>query len=577
MPRQLICRALGAGLLLANGAVLAATCNVPSSHASLLAAVNDTGCDPIVIAAGEFPAAISINRSLSLVGAGASATRLSGAAGIPTLTLGSAAVITITGLELATTSASNLALRVDGASVTLADIKVGIGAASAAPVTTVSSGSDGESLAASFSRDGRYVVFQSRATNLAGSSANGSFDIYRIDRNCAVGAVGCTRVQRVSLDDAGAPVSGDAIQPALSADGNLVVFVAADTATAKVRGESLKQAQTRRKTNLLAVFLRNMQTGRTDRVGTAGGSGNVGQPQIAPGGGTVVFTGDKPGGVAGSTAIFSIPLIDSGSGPQPVTGSLRCVSCKAVASDGSDTTIDTDGSSAAATASADGQWVAFETTARNAMAGQTPTCPDAAREVMLRNMLTGVLRNVSAPVDPAQCGAAGSSASAPRMDYAGSRLVFESNQPLTPRTTPPQTDAYLVELHRGGFTRLSQGTAGVDANAASRQPTISGDGQSVAYVSAATNLDAGDVDNNLQDDLFVRSLRDDSQRRVNKTTNGDQANAGSNRPALDYGGSLLVFDSQASNLASGATGGISNVFEVGNPLNLSAVFTSGFE
>lgn len=580
MPWGLVRLALVASGLLASGSVFAATCTVPTTHASVLAAVNDSGCNPIEIAAGEFPAAIVITRSLSLVGNGSTATRLLGANGVPTLTLGNSATISITGVELATTSASNFALRVDGANVSLADVRVGIAGAPAAPVSTVTNNNDAESLAARFDRAGRFIVFQSRASNLTGSSANGSFDIYRIDRNCAPSAMGCQRVQRVSLDDASAPINGDATLPSVSADGNLVVFVAPDAAVAKVRGETAKQAQQRAKGASLGVFLRNMQTGRTDRVGTASGTGTgaASPPQVAPGGRAIAFTGIKPGSTSGETAVFRVPLVDSGSGPKPVTADTRCVSCKAVAADGSDTTTDTIGSASAPTISADGQWVAFETTAKNALAGQTPTCPNTVSDILLRNMLTGVQRNVSAPTSSSQCGATGSGASAPQMDYAGTRMVFQSNQPLTTRTTAPQIDVYVADLRGGnGFTRVSQGSDGSDANSSSRQPTISGDGRSVAYVSTATNLVPADTDSNSQDDLFVRSLIDSTQQRVNKAVNGDQANGTTNRPTLDYSGRTLAFDSMATNLSSGATPGVTNVFEAGNPLTKDAVFYTGFE
>lgn len=49
----------------------AATCNVPSgSHPDIQTAVDDIGCDPIVVATGTFTEAVIVDRSLSLQGTG---------------------------------------------------------------------------------------------------------------------------------------------------------------------------------------------------------------------------------------------------------------------------------------------------------------------------------------------------------------------------------------------------------------------------------------------------------------------------------------------------------------------------
>ena len=58
---------------------LAATCNVPSApHPTIQAAIDDIGCDPIIVAAGTYTEAPVIARSLTLMGAGSGQSFIQG-------------------------------------------------------------------------------------------------------------------------------------------------------------------------------------------------------------------------------------------------------------------------------------------------------------------------------------------------------------------------------------------------------------------------------------------------------------------------------------------------------------------
>ena len=57
----------------------AATCNVPSGpHPDLQTAVDDIGCDPIVVGAGSFVETVVVDRSLSLDGTGSDQSFIQG-------------------------------------------------------------------------------------------------------------------------------------------------------------------------------------------------------------------------------------------------------------------------------------------------------------------------------------------------------------------------------------------------------------------------------------------------------------------------------------------------------------------
>ncbi len=81
------------------------------------------------------------------------------------------------------------------------------------------SGSDGNGMSAHpvISGDGRYVVFQSRASNLVASDENGATDVFVRDR-----ILGVTMV--VSANTPGLPGNGPSSRPIMAADGRTVVF-----------------------------------------------------------------------------------------------------------------------------------------------------------------------------------------------------------------------------------------------------------------------------------------------------------------------------------------------------------------
>lgn len=76
---------------------------------------------------------------------------------------------------------------------------------------------DRQSLYPVISNDGRFVVFESAATNLVAGDTNSEHDIFRHDRYTGV-------TTRVSLDDNGAQNGSSSGSPAISADGQHIYF-----------------------------------------------------------------------------------------------------------------------------------------------------------------------------------------------------------------------------------------------------------------------------------------------------------------------------------------------------------------
>lgn len=104
--------------------------------------------------------------------------------------------------------------------------------------------------------------------------------------------------------------------------------------------------------------------------------------------------------------------------------------------------------------------------------------------------------------------------------------------------------------------RISLGT--VEANNASFTPAVSADGRWVAFSSDASNLVPGDY--NHTRDIFLRDTKTDSTRRISVSDTGQQGNAASYNPTISGDGRYVVYDSYATNLVPGDTNRQGDVF-----------------
>jgi hypothetical protein len=105
-------------------------------------------------------------------------------------------------------------------------------------------------------------------------------------------------------------------------------------------------------------------------------------------------------------------------------------------------------------------------------------------------------------------------------------------------------------------TLVSVGGQG-QANGTSNQAALNGDGSIVAFESNATNLVPGDTKG--FQDVFVRDLRARTTERVSVGSHGEEANNDSRSPDISDDGRFVLFTTGASNLAPD-TNGTSDVF-----------------
>lgn len=440
-------------------------------------------------------------------------------------------------------------------------------------VEPVTPAADNASLAPQSDAQGRYIVFQSSATNLIGGDGNGGSDVYVVDRETG-------DVVRASVNNDGSESGGGAIEPSVTADGGAIAFVAPDASITKVLGESKAAADKRIKAGTSAIFLRNLVTGTTQRLGVALPTTANSKPRLAAGGKAIVYTGintDPAQGAVGQQNVYRIPLQEVGDALMPQA--TECVSCQArnvmgVASGNAD------GESGNAVVSADGRYVVFETKALNTVVGAPAPCPNA--QVMLRDMLIGFTQRLSPPasIAPANCGTTGSTA--PSIDWPALNITFTSDSAIKPGTLPGIKSTFGGSVGSAAFERLSESDDGSNPDGGSDQPVLSGDGETVVFVSDATNLDPSFADTNAAGDVYAirRSggrFTGGRAQRLSRTVTGAEANAPANRPALNYNATLLLFDSAASNLVPADANAQVDVFARVVPANAEIVFSAGFE
>ncbi len=360
-----------------------------------------------------------------------------------------------------------------------------------ASVDTAGGDSNGSSWYPSISADGRYVAFQSLATDLVPNDTNGVWDVFVRDLQT-------NTTTRASVDTTGGDSNGVSEAPSISADGRYVAFYSWATNLVAGDGNGLED-----------VFVRDLQTNTTIRasVDTAGGDpdGPSQYPSISADGRYVAFRSNATDLVVGD-----------GNGTWDVF--VRDLQTNTTTRASVDTTGgDSNSMSEAPSISADGRYVAFHSFATNLVAGDG----NAAVDVFVRDLQTNTTTRAS--VDTAG-GDPDSWSDRPSISADGRYVAFESGATdLVAGDGNGAADVFVRDRQTNTTTRLSVDTAGGDSDAGSYNPSISADGRYVAFDSLATDLVAGD--GNGMGDVFVRS-RGDPALTIAKQDNPDPVWAG---------------------------------------------------
>ncbi len=397
-------------------------------------------------------------------------------------------------------------------------------------VSTDSSGNEGDggSYDPSISSDGRYVAFQSLATNLVTGDTNDEWDVFVKDTQTGV-------TTRVSTDSSGNEAEYGSYDPALSSDGRYVAFWSG--ARNLVPGDTNSRED---------VFVKDTQTGVTTRVstdssGNEGNAGSAGRPSISSDGRYVAFKSVASNLVPEDTnGVLDVFVKDT------QTGVTTRVSTDSSGIEGNE-------ESRYPSISSDGRRVAFQSEASNLVTGDTNEHSD----VFVHDTQTGVTETASDTEILYLTGNAGSYD--PSISSNGRYIAFRSDASnLVTGDTNGAWDIFVRDTQMGVTTRVSTDSTGTQGNYHSYDPSISSDGRYVAFSSEASNLVMGDT--SWPADVFVKDTQTGVTTRVSTDSSGNEADSSSGSPSISADGRYVAFMSWARNLVPGDTNADPDVF-----------------
>ena len=130
----------------------------------------------------------------------------------------------------------------------------------------------------------------------------------------------------------------------------------------------------------------------------------------------------------------------------------------------------------------------------------------------------------------------------------GKFVVFVGQNRFAPTDTNSHDDIYRRNMDLGVTKLVSADVNGASVAAHAGRPSISGDGDLVAFESAGQLVPA---DTNNDVDVYVRRMSTDTLELVSATPSGSAGNQGSHTPALSADGTTCAFYSFADDLVAG--------------------------
>ncbi|MDF1542769.1 MAG: hypothetical protein P1P71_06580, partial [Anaerosomatales bacterium] len=392
---------------------------------------------------------------------------------------------------------------------------VAAGATTCVSISTGGVPGDSESRNPVMSPDGRYVVFESRATDLVAGGTSGTLHIFWHDRDTG-------QTELVSKSTGGAEANSNSFNATVSADGRYVAF------------QSVASNLVAPDTGAQDVFIRDRVGGTTERVSVAinGGEANVGSqnPMISADGRFVAFDSSATDLVTGdgnqSNDVF---LRDLGAN---TTTRVSVTNTGAQA---------TGGGSRNPSISADGRYVAFESEATNLVS----VASNGYKHIYRRDRTGATTTRVSVTGASTQ---GNSDSQNPAISGNGLVIAFETFATNLGGSNPA---AYSDVIVREGTstTRVNRSSSGELGNGLSQRPSLSYTGRYVAFDASSTNLVS--LDANGSDDVFVRDRTAGTTSLMSMASGGAQGDGHSTFAAISGDGLIVAFQSLATNLVGG--------------------------
>ena len=202
--------------------------------------------------------------------------------------------------------------------------------------------------------------------------------------------------------------------------------------------------------------------------------------------------------------------------------------------------------------SADGQFVAFASSATNLVKGDR----NGSVDVFVRDRLAGTTDRLSAPSRRVE---GNGESFDPAISADGRFVAFASfADNLVPGDTNFTSDVFVVDRTGGGPQRVSVSDIGAQGENRSEHPSISADGRFVAFMSSSEALVPGDNDGAF--DVFVRDRVAGTTEGISVAPTSGGFGATSSSPAITPDGRFVAFDSWEPDLVPDDTNNSFDVF-----------------
>lgn len=372
---------------------------------------------------------------------------------------------------------------------------------------------NGRSIALDLSTNGQWLLFQSQATDLMPGDTNGVVKLFL--KNLSTGST-----TLVSANVAGESSRGGTFNNvSLAPDGRYIAFDSSAT--------DLHPADT---SGILDVFVRDVVVGSNYLIsarldGLSGGSGNSEKPVMSGDGRWIAFQSTSSNLATNDvTTTMDVFLRDRQNG----TTALVSVNRFGTAAG--------NGASSNPSISGDGRYVAFESLAND-------LTTNFVSGIFLRDLNAGITRFVSSKKDTS------STAFRPVVSPDGRFVVYES-----------QTNLYCLEIASGTVFLMTTNYFGPGGGSgASSSPQFTPNGQSCVFLSFATNL-TGMAANTGPSRVFVRDMETGNVFLISTNRQGTPSDLESLAPTISANGETVAFQSYDENLVENDLNGTSDIF-----------------
>jgi Clostripain family/Bacterial Ig-like domain/PDZ domain/WD40-like Beta Propeller Repeat len=419
---------------------------------------------------------------------------------------------------------------------------------------------NGPSFRPSISADGKYVAFESNASNLVQGDTNGTSDVFVYDREIG-GIEGITVISRASVGcsfiiDNGritvwkvyedTPAYDDGILPGdviLEIDGQSTDGWSLDHFAGEIQGTV--------DTNVTLKFLHpdnSQETFTMTREIITGlvGNGSSRSPSINADGRYVAFHSEASNIVPrDNNAVSDVFVYDQ------ELRIMELVSTSSFESQG-------DNISNCQSISSDGRYIAFCSDATNLVFGDT----NGVCDIYVRDRTLGITERVSISSEGIE--SKSWDCLEPDISDDGRYVAFWSSASnLVPNDTNWTPDVFVYDRNLDVIERVSTSSDGTEGNGGSYFPNISSDGQYVVFASWASNLVNNDT--NEISDLFIYDRNMDIIECLSLSYSGALGNGWIGGSSISNDNCYVTFESDASNLVADDLNGKRDIFVVRNP------------